>query len=177
VGVVSRLNPVKGIDWLLESFALGVRELPEVRLLVVGDGEARDFLMRQAHALGVDDKVIWAGKLARAQALESYSVMDVVAVPSRFEGCGLSAAEAMGAGRPVVATDVDGLRDLVMEGVTGFRVPLGDTTTFANRILDLLSKKEKARVMGRAGRQSALKNFDRIIFQRYWTNLYQAMLS
>jgi len=176
VGVVSRLNPVKGIDWLLESFALVVRELPEARLLVVGDGESRDLLLQQAHDLGVDDKVVWAGKLAREKALESYSVMDVVGVPSRFEGFGLSAAEAMGAGRPVVAMDADGLRDLVIDGKTGFRVPVGDTTAFANWILDLLSNKDKARAMGRAGRQSALKNFDSRLFQRNWEDLYQAIL-
>lgn len=176
VGVVSRLNPVKGIDWLLESFALVVRELPEARLLVVGDGESRDLLLQQAHDLGVDDKVVWAGKLVREKALESYSVMDVVGVPSRFEGFGLSAAEAMGAGRPVVAMDADGLRDLVIDGKTGFRVPVGDTTAFANWILDLLSNKDKARAMGRAGRQSALKNFDSRLFQRNWEDLYQAIL-
>jgi glycosyltransferase involved in cell wall biosynthesis len=85
--------------------------------------------------------------------------MDVVVVPSLFEGFGLTAAEAMAAGRPVVGSDVDGLCEIIIDHVTGYLVPVKDCATMARHLVELLSNRSKAEKMGQAGYRRVVENF------------------
>jgi glycosyltransferase involved in cell wall biosynthesis len=159
IGVVGRLRSEKGHSILLNAMTGVIKALPEAMLLIVGDGPERTRLLKKAKVLGIADHVLWAGAKRPEEVFELYGVMDVVAVPSLFEGFGLSAAEAMAAGRPVVGSNIDGLREVVEDGIAGHLVPVGDSSAMAKRIVELLSNRSKAQAMGEAGCQRVTQQF------------------
>jgi glycosyltransferase involved in cell wall biosynthesis len=132
-----RLSEEKGILEFLEA----TEGLPRV---IVGDGPLRD---RVPEAVGF----VPPRELGRY-----YERASVVCVPSRREGYGMTAREAMAYGRPVVATAVGGLRDAVSDGKTGVRVQPGDPMSLRRAVVELLEDRDRARSLGRAGRQQLL---------------------
>lgn len=159
IGVVARLRAEKGHALLLNALPLVLKSDPNAALLVVGDGPDREILLAQARALGIEPKVAWAGERSPEEVLALYGVMDVVAVPSQFEGFGLSAAEAMAAGRPVVATRVGGLAEIIVDGVTGCLVAPEDSAAFAAALIRLLGNPGQAAEMGERGRVRVAEHF------------------
>jgi glycosyltransferase involved in cell wall biosynthesis len=159
IGCVGRLRHEKGQAILLEAMEEVVKTFATARLLVVGDGPHADTLKHHAAQKGLQNHVIWCGMTDADRVFQLYRLMDVVAVPSRFEGFGLVAAEAMAAGRPVVASAVDGLEEVVENGVTGLLVPLGDSAALATALIDLLRHPAKAIGMGRKGKERVRKLF------------------
>lgn len=158
VGVVGRLETQKGHTYLLEAWPQLVAEFPDARLLVVGDGRLREALDAQARGLGVAGSVVFTG--FRADVPRLLDAVDIVALPSLYEGMPLTAIEAAAMGRPVVATAVDGTPEVVDDGVTGLLVPPADPTALARALRALLRDPERARAMGGAGRRRALERFD-----------------
>lgn len=175
VGVVGRLSYEKGHRWLLEAMRGVVARFPTARLLVVGDGAERPALEAQASELSLDGHVVWTGRLPREAALECYAAMDVVAVPSLWEGFGLSAAEAMAFGKPVVASDVDGLREVVRNTETGSLVPCEDASAMAAALTTLLGEPVMRQRMGAAGAARAREMFSAQAFSERHTRLYEAL--
>jgi glycosyltransferase involved in cell wall biosynthesis len=153
VGCVARLVPVKGVDCLLEAFALVRAAAPQAHLVVVGGGPERDGLLAKARRLGLDGCVTFAG--LRRDVADLLAAFDVVAVPSLNEGMGKAAVEAMAAGLPVVASAVSGLREVVRDGETGILVPPADPGRLADAILQLLRDPVLRVRMGAAGRARA----------------------
>jgi glycosyltransferase involved in cell wall biosynthesis len=125
---------------------------------VIGDGGLRDALTDQARARGVADSVVFAG--FRADVPRMLDAIDVLCLPSLYEGMPLTAIEASAMARPVVATAVDGTPEVIREGHTGRLVPPADSPALARALLDLLRDPEGARRLGRAGRDWALARFD-----------------
>jgi glycosyltransferase involved in cell wall biosynthesis len=158
VGVVGRLETQKGHTYLLEAWPAVLREFPDARLLLVGDGGLRPALEAQARATGAGDSVIFAG--FRADVARVLDALDVACLPSLYEGMPLTAIEAAAMARPVVATAVDGTPEVVRDGRTGRLVPPADPPALARALLDLLRDPEGARRMGQAGRDWALLRFD-----------------
>jgi glycosyltransferase involved in cell wall biosynthesis len=177
VGAIARLAPEKGIDVLLEAFA----RLPDRRrashLLVVGDGPERARLEALASELRVGDRCHWLGRQPWDQAISWLVAMDVVVVPSRFEGFGLSAAEAMAAGKPVVASDVDGLAEVLGPGVeeAGILVPSDDPEALAFELSRLLGNKDVRARLGRAARERVERHFSFETFRSQTLALYPHM--
>lgn len=159
IGVVGRLRWEKGQSILIEAMATVVGQIPSALLLVVGDGPDREELQRQATQLGITDNVIWMGSKNTDEVFRLYSIMDVVAVPSIFEGFGLVAAEAMAAGLPVVGSAVDGLAEVIVDHETGRLVPSQDTGALGAALLELLESPETAVMMGNKGRKRAAEHF------------------
>lgn len=118
-GAVSRLRQEKGIDLLIEAFSKLVTLNQEVHLHIVGNGPDEKELKDLVTKLNIADKVTFFGEASWEIAMQQMALMDVVVVPSRFEGFGLSAAEAMAMGKPVVASNVFGLKEVVSDNVTG----------------------------------------------------------
>jgi glycosyltransferase involved in cell wall biosynthesis len=158
VGVVGRLEPQKGHVYLLDAWPAVLREFPDARLLLVGDGALRGALQARAGAAGAGDSVIFAG--FRADVPRMLDALDILCLPSLYEGMPLTAIEAAAMARPVVATAVDGTPEVVREGRTGRLVPAADAPALARALLDLLRDPEGARRMGQAGRDWALLRFD-----------------
>lgn len=157
VGIVARLVPIKRHEDFLAAAAAVVRRLSACRFLVVGDGELRDSLKARVRALGLDGRVHflgWRGDLPRL-----YADLDLVVLTSASEGLPVSLIEAMAAARPVVATRVGGVPDLVEDGVTGLLVPPGDPGALAEAIVALLADPERRRHMGEAGRKRVYPAF------------------
>jgi glycosyltransferase involved in cell wall biosynthesis len=153
VGCVARLAPVKGVQYLLEALPRIRASVPEAVLVFVGDGELRPQLERRAQELGVDGAVRFLG--LRRDVHEIVHLFDVSVLPSLNEGMGKAAVEAMAAGKPVVASAVSGLRDVVRPGRNGVLVPPGDPDALSRAVLDLLNDSDRARRLGEAARQDA----------------------
>ena len=158
----ARLTPEKGVDVLLRATALLRADVPDLRVLVLGgtqEGhESYGVELRELAAeLGVDDTVRFAG--FAEHPFEWLAGGRVYAQPSRREGFGLAAAEAMAAGRPVVAAAVGGLVDVLDDGRAGVLIPPDDPRALADAINTLIVEPEEARRQGQAGREWAMAHY------------------
>jgi glycosyltransferase involved in cell wall biosynthesis len=141
----------KGVDVLLAAFRLLAERFEDVHLVIVGRGPDGPELERSARDLPRVHFLGW--EASRTRVADLVSAADVVACPSRFEAFCYVAAEAMAAGRPVVASAVGGLRDLVADGCTGFLVPPGDAPALARALAKVLDDPRAVAALGRAGRE------------------------
>ncbi len=146
---VGRLVPIKRLDRLIKTFSRVAHEIPAARLYLVGDGPERDQLLRAATSAGVGDRVIHVGWSSDTPSW--YAAADVVALTSEREGTPLALIEAAAAGRPVIATDVGGVADIVADRVTGFVVPPDDEEALTDRLRTLLGDPALRGRMGGAG--------------------------
>lgn len=176
IGVVSRLEKIKGMDLILPAFAQLRVRIPDARLLVVGDGSLRKSMRRQAEELHVQDAVEWAGRQPQEKLAAFYDRLDLFWMPSRSEGFGLSALEAMARGCPVIASDAGGLPELVQDGVCGRLVPVEDAASLAEQSGQLLSSPSEWRRMSRSAQTRAME-FSTERFGRLMTNLYHKTLA
>lgn len=158
VGVVGRLEAQKGHVHLLEAWPEVRRTFPGARLLVVGDGRLRGELEARAQAPALRGSVLFTG--FRADVPRVLGALDVLALPSLYEGMPLTAIEGSAMALPVVATAVDGTPEVVEDGETGRLVPPADPPALARALCALLADPEGARAMGRAGRARVLARFD-----------------
>ena len=149
VGVVARLEQEKGHPTLLEAWPAIVRAVPDVYLLIVGEGSRRDALEAQARELRIAHRVIFTGRRDDVPAVTA--ALDVAVLPSYREAQGLTILEAMALSRPVVASDVGGIPEMVQDGVTGLLVPPHDAEALATAIVRLLTDHPYADTLGRAG--------------------------
>ena len=153
IGIVARLVPVKDHASLLRAMARLAPECPRLHLVVVGDGECRAELEALAHALGIADRVHFAG--LRRNSPNLHHAFDISVLCSLSEGFPNSLVEAMAAGRPVVATAVGGSVDAVEDEVTGLLVPPSSPDRLAAAIGRLASDPERRAAMGDAARRRA----------------------
>jgi glycosyltransferase involved in cell wall biosynthesis len=152
VGVVSRMATHKGHRFLVEAAP------PNVHILFVGDGEARADLEKQVKERGV--KATFLGHVAPDQVPNLIASMDLVVHPSLWEGLPRAAVQALLVGRPVVAFDCDGAREVVIHGQTGLLVPPKDLDRLRQAIEEILGKPDRGRSMGLEGRQRCVEQFE-----------------
>jgi glycosyltransferase involved in cell wall biosynthesis len=157
VGVVGRLEVRMGHAEMFEAWPSIVAEFPAARLVVVADGSLRPRLEARARELGLTAQVVFAGH--RAETARMLDALDVVALPSLSEGLALSAIEASAMSRPVVATAVDGIPEVIREARTGRLVPPADPAALSRAIRGVLRDPLGAQRMGRAGRDFVLDRF------------------
>jgi L-malate glycosyltransferase len=158
---VSWLIPEKGVADLLDAARLVIAQNPRVHFAFVGDGAHRERYTKQAGEMGIGDHVTFTGQVEDPMSEGVYAAADVVCQVSRWEEVfGYVIAEAMSSGKPMVATRVGGIPELVEDGKTGFVVDRGDAQAIADRILKLIGDPELRDRMGRAGRQAAEAKFD-----------------
>jgi len=151
VGTVSSLSEErKGVAHFLAMAAEVARRWPAVRFAVAGDGVLRPRLEAMAEELGIRDRVVFAGRLPDVRGL--LAEMRVFVLPSLFEGCPYSLLEAMAMGRPVVATAVGSVPEVVEEGGSGLLVPPADPGALAAAVGSVLDDEPAAERMGRRGR-------------------------
>lgn len=159
VGMVANLNrEVKGGEMFLRVASRVAKEVPDVRFLVVGLGGGANSLPREARRLGVESRVRFTGYTDAVDA--HYELMDVSVLTSRTEGLSITLLESMSHGLPVVATRVGGNPEVVMEGETGWLVPVGDVSEFADRLTMLLRDGSLRSRMGTAARRRVRSDFD-----------------
>jgi glycosyltransferase involved in cell wall biosynthesis len=158
---ISWLIPQKGILDTLQAARLALDEEPNLHFAFAGDGEFSDQYKRRAVELGIDANVIWTGSIRNPVVEGAFAATDILCQSSRWEEAfGLVIAEAMAFAKPVVATRVGGVPELVLDGETGYLVERGNVGALAQRIL-LLARNHDLRVrLGRAARKRAEELFD-----------------
>jgi glycosyltransferase involved in cell wall biosynthesis len=150
----ARLEPEKGVDVFIRAVEAARRSEPRIRGLVAGDGPERGRLARLASGSGVELLGV------REDIPKLMATADAVALTSEAEALPMSVLEAMAAARPVIATDIGGTAEAVVQGETGLLVPAGDAEAAARALLELASDRERARRMGEAGRARQRELFD-----------------
>jgi L-malate glycosyltransferase len=173
IGVVGRLRWEKGQDILLDAMREVIKAIPDAVLLIVGDGPDRQKLQTNAKKLGIEGHIIWMGQVRYDEVVKYYTIMDVVTVPSRFEGFGLSAAEAMAAGVPVIASAVDGLMEVIENGVNGYFVPVDNSKRLAITLINVLGNKQKSVDIVKKGKEHIKINFSIEKFTSSTISAYQ----
>jgi glycosyltransferase involved in cell wall biosynthesis len=157
VGWIGRMTPVKRTDDVLVAFKQLRETGVDAVLCLVGDGPDRPQLEQRAHELGVIRDTLFLGY--QEDVAPFYAAFDALILPSSNEGTPVSAIEALAAGRPVVATRVGGVPDVVQEGEDGFLVEPGATDDLAERLARLAREPELRERMGRAGRDRVLPRY------------------
>ncbi|MBS7612398.1 glycosyltransferase [Candidatus Bathyarchaeota archaeon] len=157
---LGRIHRIKGIDILVKAFADIVAKFDDVRLVVVGsdDGYLGE-IEALIKALKIEDKVLITGPLYGEDKLEAYVDADVYVLPSRYETFPMGLLEAYAHGKPVIASKVGGLRDLVVDGLMGMLVKPEDVEQLAESLRLMLDDLNRARDMGLAGRRFVEENF------------------
>ena len=157
VGAVAALTQEKGHKYLIDAAALVVRDVPDARFVILGEGELRPSLERQVKDLHLDKHVVLPG--FRADILSFVKSFDVFVMSSLFEGLGTSLLDAMALSKPTVASDTGGIPEVVSHGETGLLVPPRDSRELASAITKLLKDPERRERMGRAGRERVARLF------------------
>ena len=138
IGHVGRLKKYKSVDHLLRAFQIVLKDIPDARLRIVGDGDFRSDLEKHAHQLSVAHQVEFTGYLSQAEKVRHLNEMSIAVDCSAKEGWGLTVIEANACGVPVVASDVPGLRDSVVDGKTGLLYEFGNIKQLAQKIVLML---------------------------------------
>lgn len=176
LGMVANYNrPVKGVGNFLDAIPAVLSEIPKARFLFVGGGDEEHALRDKARTLGIDPYVVFAGY--KKDMRRYYEIMDVSVLTSFSEGLSLTLLESMAYGIPVVATRVGGNPELVVDGETGYLVPVKNNPILADRIVKLLSNPDLRRSMGKEGRLRVERKFRmRDVANRY-LDIYKGLLA
>lgn len=138
IGVVSRLATIKGMDLVIPAFDEIMKKHPESSLIIVGAGNLKEKMIQQASESHCQNKITWAGRQKQEDLGKWYSKMDIVLMPSRSEGFGLTAIEAMSYGCVVVAAKTGGLPEVVKENKTGLLHTPGSVQDIADKVCSLI---------------------------------------
>jgi glycosyltransferase involved in cell wall biosynthesis len=158
---VSWMIPEKGIPELLETARVLIAKNPQVHFVLVGEGAFREQFMNDAARFGIAQHITWTGLVQDPFGEGVYEAADIVCQLSEWEELfGWMIAEAMAYGKPIVATNVGGIPELVDDGVSGFLVPRGDSVAAAERLNELAVDAVLRRRLGEAGRKQVSEKFD-----------------
>lgn len=175
VGCVANYREVKGLDLLISAMAEVVNAQPNIKLVLVGEGPERSRLQRLVESRGLEPHVVLHGREPEARSLNP--AFDIVVLASKSEGLPNAILEGQAAGRPVIATDVGGVREIVVDGVSGFLVPPGDSSAMAGALVRLAADPALRERMGRAGRSRMATDFGMARFVGEFADLYRELLS
>jgi glycosyltransferase involved in cell wall biosynthesis len=177
VGALDRAHYFKGMEVLLQALA----RIPagDVRLLVVGDGALRPSYQARAAELGVADRVLFCGRVSAEDLPDHYSVCDLLVLPSvtRGEAFGVVLLEAMACGKPVIASNLPGVRSVVSDGQDGLLVQPGDVVDLAAKVHGLLDDAPRRRAMGEQGRAKVEARYDWATIIPRLVRVYEEVLS
>lgn len=174
IGTLGRLTPVKGIPYLLQAARILLHRGANVKVLVVGEGSIRQDLIAQTHNLGVSDNVVFLGHREDTDVL--LQAMDIFVLPSLSEGIPMALLEAMAASRPIVASRVGGIPEIIEDGVEGFLVEPMDVDNFAERCRRLLESPDVAGKMGEQGRRRVEREFSATVMADRVISVYKELL-
>jgi len=155
IGYIGRLVPVKGLKYLLMAMNEVQREYANTHLLMVGDGFQRKELKRMSDRLKLNASFVGWEK----DVLPFYAAIDIFVLPSVLEGLSNSLLEAMAMGKPVIATDVGGNKDVIVDGENGFLVPPGNPSSISSNLKGLIEREDLRKEMGSINRETVKRRF------------------
>jgi len=172
---VGALEKVKNISSLLRAAKLVLVDCPRTLFVIIGSGPERVNLEKLGRELGISQNINFTGIVPYDQLPAYYASCDVVVLPSWSEGLARILMEASLAAKPIVATDVGGATDIVIDGETGYIVPVNDSRQLAERMKELLQNPQKASKMGDKGYQRAVSIFDFEVNTRKLISAWETM--
>jgi glycosyltransferase involved in cell wall biosynthesis len=175
VGIVSKLWEGKGHTVLIEAFKLLKEKIKDAKLVIVGEGYLYDELFRRVGNNGLRESVLFTG--FQMDVSEIIATFDVAVLPSFFEGMGRVILEAMAMEKPVVASRVGGIPDLIDQGINGLLVRPGDARELADTLERVLSDNGLAKRLGREGRKRIKDQFSADVMVRSIEELYRELLA
>lgn len=174
VGIVANYRPIKDLAMFLRASALIAAQHADVAFLLVGKGQLGQPLKELAAQLGIGEKVYFTDGVGPVSGY--LPLMEIGCLTSLNEGFSNAILEYMAAGLPVVATDVGGNREAVLDGVTGFLTPAGDEISFARQVNILLENNYEGKKMGNRGRVRCAENFSMQICVQKFQNYYESLI-
>lgn len=175
IGFVGQLDPRKGIDTLLEAFAQVHKHYPDVHLVLVGDGRLNSAIRQFGRQKQLNDRIHTVG--FENDIPNVMKTIDLLVLPSRWEGFGIVLIEAMAAGKPTVTTAISSMPEIVVDEVTGKVVPVDDPQQLAEAISTILRDPGLARHWGELGRKRVMEMFHIDEMVRQLESLFSASLS
>jgi glycosyltransferase involved in cell wall biosynthesis len=172
VGTITRLMPSKGNEFLVAAVPAVVARQPRARVFIVGEGELQGALEAQAKALGLGDRLVFCG--FQRDVAAALSALDVVVFPSLWEGTPLTVFETLAMGKPIVATDADGLLDVLTDGQDALVVPRRDAARLADAVCTLIEQPSRAAALAARARQTGT-HYDIGAFVRKMERLYELL--
>jgi glycosyltransferase involved in cell wall biosynthesis len=157
---VGRLAEEKNLGCLIRASRIVLKKFPKTLFLIVGDGPERMRLEELSRDLMIKENIIFDGLIEHKKLPNYYQMCDLFVLPSKHEGRGLVLIEAMAASKPVVTTDVGVAGELIINGETGFVVPVNDCDELAKKIITLLGNPELRKRMGSQGRAEVMETQD-----------------
>jgi len=174
LGFVGRVVPTKGLEYLIDALPFLKKEFKNIKLLITGEGSTMERLKKKAKENNVHDSIIFTGK--RRDIPDILSCTDIFVMPSVAEGLPNALLEAMAMGKPIVATEVGGIPEVIKNGHSGLLVPPRNPEALATAIKDLISNEQLAAKMGQAARHIVLDNFSIWSIAQKWQTLYLSIL-
>jgi len=159
VASLTKSQRYKGLDYLLQALVTLKKHMENVRLFVVGEGDAVSDYRKLVSQLELNNEVVFTGSLMGRKLNQIYKKAHVLALPSLKEGFGMVLIEAMAQSTPVIGTDIGGIPDIITHGKEGFLVPPKNPDALAKAISLILKNPSLARSMGKAGYEKVKKNY------------------
>lgn len=172
IGIVARLDPAKDMSTLLRAFKIVAERKSDVRLMVVGDGKERDLLKNLSKELGIEGRVVFTG--VRQDVSRFLNAFDLFVLPSVSEGMSLTLIEAMAARKPVIATDVGGNPEVIINELTGTIIEPGNSKVLAETILRYLDSPSQAMTYAHNAQKRAISIFGIDRMTEEYQKLYEA---
>jgi glycosyltransferase involved in cell wall biosynthesis len=166
----------KDVPTLIQAFARVHREVPSARLVLVGEITSNK-VPAQLESLGLSGVVCLPGAVAHTELPAFYQLATAYVHSSYYEGLGLVMVEASAAGLPVISTDTDGAREIVVPGKTGRLVPVGDVDALARELVDMFRHPDRARTMGQQARAHVADRFDSRRTMANWLDLWRSVVA
>ena len=170
IGVIGRLEPQKGHKYFFEALGMLNGKLEDVEIKILGDGSLRKELEDQSRSLNCGNRITFLG--FRSDIVSQIQNLDLIVLPSLYEGLPLTALEAGAMGKPILATAVDGSAEVVLDGETGMLVPAADSAALKEAIEKILNDKKTLQEFGEKARKHIISNFDLLNQIRKTESLY-----
>lgn len=173
---LGRLTDEKGFDICLGAFQLLQKKIPKSKLIIAGDGCEKSFLKKLARGLGLKNNIFFMGEVPHKNVFDLLNKASLVVVPSRYEAFGLTALEAMQLARPIIASDVGGLTELIRHQETGLLVPKNDIDALATAMEYVLTQPKIATEMGQRAHEDVKERFGIPQLIKNYTAIYSQIL-
>jgi glycosyltransferase involved in cell wall biosynthesis len=170
LGTVARLDPIKNHEMMVNAFSEIIVKNPNVKLIIVGDGDLLTNLKEQCSKLNIVDKVIFTGYIVKPSIY--IHIFDIFLLPSFSEGTSMTLLEALSAGKPCIVTDAGGNAEIICNGSNGIVTENDNLDEFTDALLDLLTRTDKREAMGQAGLIRYEQNFSQFEMSSKYECLY-----
>ena len=174
IGVIGRLVWQKGFKYFIEAIPDVLKEFKDARFLLIGEGELEDELKVKSKKLKLEDKIIFTGFMDDIR--DVLASIDILVIPSLQEGLPVVLLEAMAMKKPIVAANIEGIMEILENGVTGLLVPPGNSKALAETIINMLTHKDKALQMGLSARKIVEERFGVDIMVQKVEEVYEELL-